>query len=133
MNFPSVNKLSRRNFLKTSGAVATAAFAFNVAPSTVLGAIAPSNKLNIAAVGIGGMGSVNINSCRGENIVALCDVDTSGRTGKVRSKFPKAKFFRDFRVMFDKMDKDIDAVIVATLDHTHAVITMEAMRRGKYV
>ena len=127
------DKLSRRNFLKTSGAAAGAAFAFNIVPSSVLGANAPSNKLNIAGVGIGGMGMGNLRGCVNENIVALCDVDMSGHTSRARSKFPKAKVFRDFRVMFDKMDKDIDAVIVATPDHNHAVITMEAMRRGKHV
>ncbi|MBW8015880.1 MAG: Gfo/Idh/MocA family oxidoreductase [Planctomycetes bacterium] len=127
------DKLSRRNFLKTSGAAAGAAFAFNIVPSSVFGADAPSNKLNIAGIGIGGMGFGNLNGCAGENIVALCDVDSGGHTAGARKKFPKAKVFKDFRVMFDKMDKDIDAVIVATPDHTHAVITMEAMRRGKHV
>lgn len=68
-----------------------------------------------------------------ENIVALCDVDTGAHTAAARKKFPNAKQFEDYRVMFDKMDKDIDAVIVATPDHTHAVITMEAMQRGKHV
>ena len=127
------DKLSRRGFLKTSGAAASAAFAFNVVPSKVFGADAPSKKLNIAAIGIGGMGMGNIRGCQNENIVALCDVDKGGHTARARSKFPKAKQFEDFRVMFDKMDKDIDAVIVATPDHTHAVATMEAMRRGKHV
>jgi predicted dehydrogenase len=127
-------KLSRRKFMKNStAAAASAAFAFSVVPSKVLGADAPSNKLNIAAVGIGGMGMGNIRQCMGENIVALCDVDKSGRTAKAREKCPKATMYEDYRVMFDKMDKDIDAVIVATPDHTHAVITMEAMRRGKHV
>ena len=127
-------KLSRRKFMKNStAAAASAAFAFNVVPSKVFGADAPSNKLNIAAIGIGGMGMGNINGCASENIVALCDVDKSSRTAKAREKFPKAKQYEDFRVMFDKQHKDIDAVIVATPDHTHAVVTMEAMRRGKHV
>ena len=125
---------TRRNFLKTSaGAAASSAFAFNIAPSGLFGANAPSNKLNIAAIGIGGMGVGNLRGCMNENIVALCDVDTGSHTSWARKKFPKAKQFVDYRVMFDKMDKEIDAVIVATPDHTHAVITMEAMRRGKHV
>lgn len=127
------SKFNRRNFLKTSGAAATSAFAFNIAPSGLFGANAPSNKLNVAGIGIGGMGVGNLRGCMNENIVALCDVDTSSHTGWARKKFPKAKQFVDYRVMFDKMDKDIDAVIVATPDHTHAVITMEAMQRGKHV
>lgn len=127
------DKLSRRNFLKTSGAAAGAAFAFNIVPSKVLGADAPSNKLNIAAIGIGGMGMGNIRGCWDENIVALCDVDMGGHTKRAREKFPHLKVYQDFRVMFDKQDKDIDAVIVATPDHTHAVITMEALNRGKHV
>ena len=127
------DKLSRRNFLKTSGAAAGAAFAFNIVPSKVLGADAPSNKLNIAGIGIGGQGRGNIAQCQSENIVALCDVDMSNHSLRSRQKFPKAKVYRDFRVMFDEMHKDIDAVVVATPDHTHAVITMEAMRRGKHV
>jgi predicted dehydrogenase len=126
-------KLSRRKFMKNSTAAVSTAFAFNIVPSKVFGADAPSNKLNIAAVGIGGMGMGNIRGCEGENIVALCDVDKSSRTAKARESFPKAKQYEDYRVMFDKQHKDIDAVIVATPDHTHAVVTMEAMRRGKHV
>ena len=126
-------KLSRRKFLKNSTTAATAAFAFHYVPSKLLGADAPSNKLNIAGVGIGGMGIGNLRGCMSENIVALCDVDKSSHTARAREKFPKATQYEDFRVMFDKEHKNIDAVIVATPDHTHAVITMEAMRRGKHI
>jgi predicted dehydrogenase len=129
------NKLSRRNFLKTSSAAAAAAaaFSFSVVPSSVLGADAPSNKLNIAGIGIGGMGGGNIWHCNAnkENIVALCDVDSVYAAGTI-GKYPDAKIYEDYRVMFDKQ-KDIDAVVIATPDHTHAVITMEAMQRGKHV
>lgn len=127
------SRFSRRNFLKTSGAATTSAFAFNIASSSLFGANAPSNKLNIAGIGIGGQGMGNLRGCMQENIVALCDVDHGAHTAAARKKFPDAKQFEDYRVMFDKMDKDIDAVIVATPDHTHAVITMEAMQRGKHV
>ncbi|MEN9022245.1 MAG: Gfo/Idh/MocA family oxidoreductase [Verrucomicrobiales bacterium] len=68
----------------------------------------------------------------GENIVALCDVDWD-RGAESFKQFPKAKRFKGYRVMLDKMGDEIDAVIVATPDHTHAVATMEAMRRGKHV
>jgi hypothetical protein len=75
-----------------------------------------NNKLNIAAIGAGGMGAGNINKCAGENIVALCDVDFN-RAGETFRNFPKARRFKDFRVMLDKMEKEIDAVIIATPDH----------------
>jgi predicted dehydrogenase len=123
--------LSRRKFLKNSTTAATAAFAFHIVPSRVLGVDAPSNKLNIAGIGVGGMGGGNLRGCKDENIVALCDVD-SEYAAHTFKRYPNAKVYEDYRVMFDK-EKDIDAVIIATPDHTHAVITMEAMRRGKHV
>ncbi|MDH4240032.1 MAG: Gfo/Idh/MocA family oxidoreductase, partial [Phycisphaerae bacterium] len=123
-------KLSRRDFMGGAAAVA----AFTIVPRHVLGGannVAPSGKLNIAAIGSGGMGGGNINACRGENIVALCDVDDE-RAKDTYKRFPNAKKWKDFREMLDKQ-KDIDAVIVATPDHTHAVAAMAAMRRGKHV
>jgi predicted dehydrogenase len=120
--------ISRRKFLANS---AMAGFAFHYIPSRLLGADAPSNKLNIAGIGIGGMGGSNLEQCSGENIVALCDVD-SDYAAKTIKRYPKAKLYKDYRVMFDKQ-KDIDAVVIATPDHTHAVITMAAMARGKHV
>lgn len=125
-----INSITRRSFIaKTS-----AALAFTAVPRHVLGGrgyISPSEKLNIASVGIGGKGAVDVRSVSTENIVALCDVDwdKGARTFKA---FPKAKKYKDFRVMLDKQT-DIDAVMVATPDHTHAVITLEAIRRGKHV
>jgi predicted dehydrogenase len=120
--------ISRRKFLANS---ALAGFVFHFVPSRLLGADAPSNKLNIAGIGIGGMGASNLSQCESENIVALCDVD-SDYAGKTIKKYPNAKVYKDYRVMFDKQ-KDIDAVVIATPDHTHAVITMAAMERGKHV
>ena len=120
--------ISRRTFAKTTAA---AAFAFHYVPSHVLGANAPSNKLNIAGIGVGGMGSGNLARCESENIVALCDVDDD-YAGKTFRKYPKAKRYVDYRVMLEKQ-KDIDAVVIATPDHTHAVITMAAMELGKHV
>jgi predicted dehydrogenase len=87
--------------------------------------------LNIATVGVSGMGASNTEKCAQENIVALCDVDDE-RSAKVYQKYPNAKTYRDFRVMLEKQ-KDIDAVIVATPDHTHAVVAMAAMQLGKHV
>jgi predicted dehydrogenase len=123
--------ISRRQFLGSSAAAA----AFTIVPRHVLGGAgytSANEKLNIAAIGAGGRGSSVINRCAGENIVALCDVDFK-RAGEILEKFPKARRFKDFRVMLDKMGKEIDAVIIATPDHTHAVATMDAMRRGKGV
>lgn len=119
---------SRRTFIRNS-ALATAAF--QIAPSGLFGADAPSNKLNIAGVGVGGMGASNLRQCEGENIVALCDVD-SQNAAHVFKRYPKARIYKDYREMLDKQ-KDIDALVIATPDHTHAVITMAAMQAGKHV
>jgi predicted dehydrogenase len=121
------NNISRRQFM---GGAAAAAMAFTIVPSRVL-ADPPSNKLNIAGVGIGGMGQNNVRACNTENIVALCDVDEK-YAGKIFKEYPKAKVWFDFRKMLDEQ-KDIEAVIVATPDHLHAVVSMEAMKRGKHV
>lgn len=125
-------KLTRRSFIAKSSAIA----AFSVVPRHVIGGpgqVPPSEKLNIACVGIGGKGAMDADLVSHENIVALCDVDLAGRkTPQVIEKFPRAKVYQDYRVMLDKQN-DIDAVMIATPDHTHAVISMEAMRRGKHV
>jgi predicted dehydrogenase len=127
-----MKKYSRRSFISTSSAMA----AFTIVPRHVvggLGHVVPSDKLNIACVGIGGKGAMDANFVSSENIVALCEVDyTIKKAPQVVEKFPKAKKYSDFRVMLDQQ-KEIDAVMVATPDHTHAVITMEAIRRGKHV
>ncbi len=122
--------ISRRDFV--GGVTAAAGVMF--VPRRVLGGrgyTAPSDKLNIAAVGAGGMGAGNIDRCYPENIVALCDVDDE-RAARTYKKFPNAKTYRDFRKMFET-EKGIDAVIVATPDHTHAVVAMMAIRLGKHV
>jgi predicted dehydrogenase len=96
------------------------------------GATPPSEKLNIACIGVGGRGGANLGGVGGENIVALCDVDAR-RVGKAFERYPKAKRYRDFRKMFDDMDAKIDAVVVSTPDHTHAVAGMAAIKRGKHL
>jgi predicted dehydrogenase len=122
---------SRRQFLKaTAGTVA----AVTIVPRHVLGRgmNPPSEKLNIAGIGAGGMGAGDIDAVSGgNNIVALCDVDL--RRASAIKKFTKAKVYRDFRKMFDEMEKKIDAVVVGTPDHTHAVAAMAAIKRGKHV
>ena len=126
-----MKKASRRQFLKSaSGAVA----AFTIVPRHVLGQgqTPPSEKLSIAGIGAGGMGGSDINAvAEGNNIIALCDVDL--RRASTIEKYPEAKVYRDFRKMFDEMADQIDAVIVGTPDHTHAVAAMAAIKRGKHV
>ncbi|NIS50136.1 MAG: Gfo/Idh/MocA family oxidoreductase [Phycisphaerae bacterium] len=124
-------QISRRDFI---GTAATAA-AFTIVPRNVLGGprhVPPSEKLNIAGIGIGGRGSGVISSVDSQNIVALCDVDWKHARGTFR-RYPKARPYRDFRKMLDKEEKNIDAVTVATPDHVHAVATMAAIKRGKHV
>ncbi|MDR2041800.1 MAG: Gfo/Idh/MocA family oxidoreductase, partial [Tannerella sp.] len=129
-----MSNISRRAFLQ-KGAVAAAAL--TVVPNTILGKshgyTAPTDKLNIAAVGIGGMGHGNINAVKAtENIVALCDVDWKYAAGTF-SEHPNAKKYWDWRKMYDEMGKSIDAVIVATADHTHAIIAATGITLGKHV
>jgi hypothetical protein len=120
---------TRRDFLKTTALAAGAmTFAF---PAIVRGKNL-NGKINIAAIGVGGKGKSDVDMCSGENIVALCDVDFNYAKDPAQ-KFPDAKKFSDFRKMFDEMEKSIDAVIVATPDHTHAIIASAALERGKHI
>jgi len=159
--------LGRRDFVK---AAAMTAAGVTIVPRHVLGRgqVPPSDKLNIAGVGVGGMGRSNLVNLASQNIVALCDVDwdyagtalqrlsgdaanMEGRVAQATSdrnrqrmqeqvanmrllaeQYPKATQYRDFREMLDKQ-KDIDAVVVATPDHAHAMIAMAAMNLGKHV
>jgi hypothetical protein len=125
--------ISRRNFIGTTG---VAAAGFTILPGSVIsrfGRQAPSDKLNIAVVGIGGMGNTNLKAVAPtENIVALCDVDW-GYAKKVFDANPNAKAYWDWRKMYDEMGKSIDAVIIATADHSHAVIAANAMTMGKHI
>lgn len=91
----------------------------------------PNEKLNVACIGVGGRGVVNLDGVQGENVVALCDVDEN-RAGKTFGQFPRAKKYHDFRRMLDEMDRQIDAVVVSTPDHTHAVASAMAMSMGKH-
>jgi predicted dehydrogenase len=122
--------LSRRRFLGATAAAATAA----ILPRHVLGGqnrTLPSEKLNIAGVGIGGQGASDLQQFGSENIVALCDVDW-GYAAKTFAKYPQAKKYKDFREMLEK-EKSIDAVVIATPDHNHAVVAMMAIKMGKHV
>ena len=125
---------SRRKFIKSS---AIAGGTFMIVPRYVLGKgyTAPSDKLNLAAIGSGGKGYGDIKNSYDNgtnNVVALCDVDSKA-AGRARTLFPKAKYFKDFRVMLEEMNKDIDAVTVSTPDHVHGVAAMSAISLGKHV
>ncbi|MAC70813.1 MAG: oxidoreductase [Gammaproteobacteria bacterium] len=127
---------SRRGFIKRAGA----ASAFMIVPRAVLGGenyIAPSDKLNIAAVGAGGKGRSDIQSVAHENIYAICDMDDGRLADTLQQEFAtafrdKVKTYRDYRVMLDN-EPEIDAVLISTPDHMHAPIAMHAMNMGKHV
>ncbi len=145
-------RYTRRDFLEDS---AKAALGAMIVPRFVLGGPgyrAPSTKLDVAFVGIGGMGMENMSQFLDENIVAVCDVDYAyverslaerlrprkGAAGpdpdavRLRDAYTKARKYKDFRQMLDK-EKGVDAVVIATPDHTHAQVAVAAMRAGKHV
>jgi predicted dehydrogenase len=127
----SSQAIGRRRFL--SDAV-LGAMSLTIVPRHVLGGngqTAPSDRLNIAAVGLGGQGTGLIQRFADQNIVALCDVDERQAAGAYE-RFPGAKRYRDFRQLLEQQN-DIDAVIVATTDNLHAPVSMMAMKLGKHV
>jgi len=124
-------KMTRRGFMGAAAGVA----AFTVVPRHVVagsGNAAPSEKINIAGVGIGGQGGHDIDQLNSQNIVALCDVDWRHAAGTF-GRYPNARKYKDFREMLDKEDKNIDGVVVGTPDHLHAIVSMAAIKRGKHV
>ncbi|MDD4489065.1 MAG: Gfo/Idh/MocA family oxidoreductase [Paludibacter sp.] len=127
------SKMSRRKFLK-AGAVS--AIGLTMVPSSVLGKnfghVAPSDKLNIAGVGVGGRGFSVLKGLQSQNIVGLCDVDWK-YSDRVFKYFPNAKKYYDYRKMYEELGKSIDAVVVATADNTHAIVAADAMTMGKHV
>jgi predicted dehydrogenase len=123
--------MHRRQFLRVA---ATAAVGFQVVPRHVLGQglTPPSDKLNIAGIGVGGQGGGVLNDyLKTQNIVALCDVDWK-KSAHTLKAFPKAEQFKDYRIMLEKR-RDIEAVMIATPDHMHAPIALAALRAGKHV
>jgi predicted dehydrogenase len=123
------NSISRRKFV----GLTTAGVALTVVPSYAvsgLGHVAPSDKLNIAGVGVGGIGRRDLSKITGQNIVALCDVDWD-YAAKTFKDYPNANRYKDYRKMLEQ--KDIDAVLIATPDHTHAIVGTASMRAGKHV
>ena len=128
-------RTNRREFLRQSAAVGAGFWVAGCSqPLGTVRRLGPNEQLNVAVIGAGGRGhsDTKYTAKAGARIAALCDVDEK-RAAKTRREFPDATFFHDFRVMFDKMARDFDAVIISTPDHTHAVATMMAMKHGKHV
>ena len=126
--------LERRSFIKAATA---ATFAFNIVPRHVLGGeghTPPSEKITLAGIGIGGVGHSQLRACdkAGFQIVALCDVDDE-YAKKTFDLFPQARRYRDFRALLSSEGDKVDAVYCGTPDHTHAIITLAALRAKKHV
>lgn len=120
--------INRRHFL---GRTVTGSGVLWLGAPALLGAKSPNEKLNIAIIGAGGRGASNTKDVSSENIVALCDVD-EGRLNAAGQKYPQARKYVDFRKLYDDA-KDIDAVVVSTAEHTHALATLPALQLGKHV
>jgi predicted dehydrogenase len=131
MNGP---RIGRRELLIGAGAGAALLHAEAGSALEAAGRQSPFDKINVAGIGVGSQGGGDIDAvaAEGANIVALCDVDHKYAAKKF-AQYPNAKQFTDFRVMLDEMGHAIDAVVIGTPDHCHAVITMEAMKHGKHV
>ncbi|MHC4169075.1 MAG: Gfo/Idh/MocA family protein [Planctomycetota bacterium] len=122
-------KITRRHFLRNAALSGSGLIVLSNSRSAYTAQA--NEKLNIAAIGIGGRGAADVNGVKDENLVALCDVDQS-RAADTFARFPKAKQFKDFRRMLDKMHSKIDAVVIGTPDHTHAPPGVMAMKMGKH-
>ncbi len=125
-----MSRLTRRRWLRNTTLAGIALW--TTGSSRARGqAASPNEKLDIALIGSGGRGAANLAGVQSENIVALCDVDQR-RAASTFARYPKVPKFADYRVMLDKMENRIDAVVVSTPDHTHAPASVFAMRRGKH-
>src|SRR5437867_8608767 len=133
MNYKGSSKLDRRQFLAGLGAAAVLPGGLQELKTRKRGG-SPNERVNFAGIGIGSRGGNDVDECvaEGAQCVALCDVDAK-YAEKEFSKYSDAQRFIDFREMLDKLGDKIDAVVIGTPDHTHAVIAMEAMKRGKHV
>jgi predicted dehydrogenase len=127
---PHSLNLSRRRFLGSSFCLA----AFSLVHRRILGGArqtAPSEKLNLAFIGAGGRGADNLEGLKDHNVAALCDVDWENAKATFQ-RFPQVPKYRDFRVMLES-ERSLDAVVVSTPDHTHAVASLAAIQAGKHV
>jgi predicted dehydrogenase len=123
------HRVTRRRFLRQA-ATASAAFTLAGALPAADRLPAANDRLNVAVIGVAGRGADNLAGVSGENIVALCDVDRN-RSAKAREAHPRAAFYEDFRRLLDQ--KDVEAVVISTPDHTHAIPAVWALRAGKHV
>jgi len=129
------NSTPRRNFIKNAS---IASLGITIVPRHVLGGVgftAPSDKLFVAGIGVGGKGESDIKSFADSGkaeIAFLCDVDDR-RAASSRARFPKAKYYKDWRELLDKEEKNFDAVSIATPDHNHAAPAIAAMKSGKHI
>ncbi len=125
------NRASRRGFIQTTAGISAGYFVGG--SLTGRAEQSPSEKIRIAGVGVGGKGDSDISQAgMFGDVVAICDIDEGALESKAK-QMPKAKKYFDFRKMLEEMDKSIDAVVVSTPDHTHAVAAAMAMRMGKHV
>ncbi|VTS02977.1 Gfo/Idh/MocA family protein [Tuwongella immobilis] len=124
------HRLDRRDFLQTTAAISASAWLLQDELVTAAERKSPNEKLNIGLIGAGGKGEANRDGVASENIVALCDVDDNRAANSFR-KYPKAARYRDFRQMLEK--EKLDAVVVSTPDHTHAIAAISAMKLGLHV
>src|SRR5437660_10543895 len=132
-NFPRTgSSMTRRQFLYSSALAAAGASALSLYGAATPRKLAAGDKLRIAAVGGGGKGESDIECCSTEEIVAIADADQSKAAGSM-GRCPNAKFYFDWREMLEKEEKNIDAVMVSTPDHLHAVIASAAIKMGKHV
>jgi predicted dehydrogenase len=123
--------MNRRRFLQASATLAAGAGAVGFDPEVAEAAQPPMDRVRLALIGVAGRGAENLSGVRPDaNIIALCDVDQA-RTGAVRKEFPKAAFHEDYRRIIDM--KDVEAVLISTPDHTHALIAAAALHAGKHV
>lgn len=131
MNTSNTSSMTRRTFVRTTSLASAAGLAF---PTLLKSQQKPSanDKLNIAFVGVGGRGSTAVLEHEHENLVAFCDVDDA-RAAVTYDKFPEVPRFRDYRKMFDRLDRQIDAVRISTPDHMHFPVAMAAIALGKHV
>jgi len=127
-----IPSLTRRSFLEKSTLASAAAVAFPAVVKAQTDGVAPTNRVNLALVGVGGRGRSAIQALADENFVAFCDVDDE-RASESYEKYPDVPTFRDYREMFAEMGDKIDAVVVTTPDHMHFPIAMTAIALGKHV
>ena len=124
---------SRRDFLKTSAVAGAAALSGGVWSQVVADdSNSPNQKLNIACIGTANRAANDIDGVKGENITVLCDIDSTF-LDRAKSRFPDARTYVDGREMLEAEAKKIDAVVVATADHTHAPFSIRAIRHGLHV